>query len=59
MSSVGDHHVSRSEQRYMAALERVRIDEAAVKTVIELDDGGASKYHGTRHILIAAVIPIG
>ena len=33
VSSVGDHHISRSQQRRLAALEPVRIDEASVKAV--------------------------
>ena len=38
VSSVGDHHhISKSPQRRMAALEPVRIDEARVKTVAEKD----------------------
>ena len=37
LSSVGDHHVSRSQQRHLAALEPVRIDEAAVLTVAQKD----------------------
>ena len=32
VSSVGDHHISRSQQRRLAALEPLRIDEATVKT---------------------------
>ena len=35
VSSVGDHHISKSPQRRLAALEPVRIDEARVKTVAE------------------------
>ena len=35
VSSVGDHHISKSRQRRLAALEPVRIDEATVKTVAE------------------------
>ena len=31
VSSVGDHHISRSQQRRLAAIEPVRIDEAPVK----------------------------
>ena len=37
VSSVGDHHISKSPQRRLAALEPVRIDEARVKTVAEKD----------------------
>ena len=38
VSSVGDHHhISKSTQRRLAALEPVRIDEARVKTVAEKD----------------------
>ena len=37
VSSVGDHHISKSPQRRLAALEPVRIDEARVKTVVEKD----------------------
>ena len=37
VSSVGDHHISKSQQRRLAALEPVRIDEARVKTVAEKD----------------------
>ena len=36
VSSVGDHHISKSPQRRLAALEPVRIDEARV-TVVEKD----------------------
>ena len=38
VSSVGDHHISRSQQRRLAALEPVRIDEAAVKTAAAKKD---------------------
>ena len=41
VSSVGDHHISRSQQRHLAALEPVRIDEAAVHTVAK--QGATSK----------------
>ena len=34
VSSVGDHHISRSQQRHPATLEPVRIDEAAGSTAI-------------------------
>ena len=34
---MGDHHISRSQQQHLAALEPVRIDEAAVNTVAEKD----------------------
>ena len=37
VSCVGVHHISRSQQRRLAALEPVRIDEAAVKAVVERD----------------------
>ena len=37
VSSMGDHHISKSPQRHLAALEPVRIDEARVKTVAEKD----------------------
>ena len=37
VSSMGDHHISKSPQRRLAALEPVRIDEARVKTVAEKD----------------------
>ena len=37
VSSMGDHHISKSPQRRLAALEPVRIDEARVKTVAEND----------------------
>ena len=37
VSSVGGHHISRSQQRHLAAREPVRIDEAAVNTVAEND----------------------
>ena len=37
VSNMGDHHISKSPQRRLAALEPVRIDEARVKTVAEKD----------------------
>ena len=37
VSSVGDHYISSSQQRRLATLEPVRIDEARVKTVAEKD----------------------
>ena len=37
VSNVGDHHISKSQQRRLAALEPVRIDEAAVKATVERD----------------------
>ena len=37
VSSVGDRHISRPQQRRLATLEPVRIDEAAVKTVARKD----------------------
>ena len=37
VSSVGDHHISRSQQRRLAALEPVRTAEPAVKTVAGKD----------------------
>ena len=37
VSSVGDHHISKSQQRRLATLEPVRIDEAAVKATVERD----------------------
>ena len=37
VSSVGDRHISRSQQQHLAAQEPVRIDEAAVNTVAEKD----------------------
>ena len=37
VSSVGDNHISRSQQQHLAAREPVRIDEAAVLTVAEKD----------------------
>ena len=37
VSSLGDRHISRSQQQHLAALEPVRIDEAAVNTVAEND----------------------
>ena len=35
VSNVGDHHISKSPQRRLAALEPVHLDEARVKTVAE------------------------
>ena len=37
VSNVGDHHISRLQQRRLAALEPVRIDEAAVNTAAGKD----------------------
>ena len=37
VSNVGDHHISKSQQRRLAALEPVRIDEATVLTVAGKD----------------------
>ena len=37
VSSMGDHHISKSPQRRLAALEPVHLDEARVKTVAEKD----------------------
>ena len=37
VSSVGDHHISRSQQQHLAARDSVHIDEAAVLTVVEKD----------------------
>ena len=37
VSNVGDHHISKSQQRRLAALEPMRIDEAAVKATVEGD----------------------
>ena len=37
VSSVGDRHISRSQQQHLAAREPVRIDEAAVNIVAEKD----------------------
>ena len=37
VSSVGDRHISRSQQRHLAAREPVHMDEAAVNTVTEND----------------------
>ena len=37
VSNVGDHHISKSQQRCLAALEPVRIYEARVKTVAAKD----------------------
>ena len=37
VSSVGDHHISRSQQRHLAALEPVRLDQAALKPVASKD----------------------
>ena len=38
VSSVGDHHISRSQQRRLAPLEPVAIDQAAVKTAAAQKD---------------------
>ena len=37
VSSMGDHHISRSQQRRLAALEPVHIDEAAITPVAKKD----------------------
>ena len=41
VSNMGDHHISKSPQRRLAALEPVRIDEARVKTVAGRRQQGA------------------
>ena len=42
VSSVGDHHISRSQRRHLAALEPVRVDDAQVKTVAGKEVAGKS-----------------
>ena len=37
VSSMGDHHISKSQQQRLAALEPVRIDEATIKATVERD----------------------
>ena len=37
VSNVGDHHISKFQQRRLAALEPVHLDEATVKTVAGKD----------------------
>ena len=42
VSSVGDHHISRSQRRHLAALEPVGIDDAQVKTMAGKEVAGKS-----------------
>ena len=37
VSSVGDHHISKSQQQRLAALEPVHVDEATIKATVERD----------------------
>ena len=42
VSSVGDHHISKSQQQRLAALEPVRIDEATIKATVERDSANTN-----------------
>ena len=46
VSSVGDHHISRSQQRRLAALEPVRPAEPALKPVAGKNAGEGHRQHG-------------
>ncbi len=37
VSSVGDHHIGKSQQQRLAALEPVHIDEATIQATVERD----------------------
>ena len=50
VNSMGVHHISRFQQRRLAALEPVRIDEAAVKAIVERDTASKTLNPWGRHL---------